>query len=203
MRLNHLDGGRRQCILVTNNEVSAEGQSRLREQRLRPGDTDWERRGICEYVTKPRVSAAITGTTPDGEPIKGNYKFVDEFPMADGLAENAAFFTLTYESPWMVSNDRAFAAIAPMLWLRAGAQGCRIETLESGWAVADTYGILKDLDHTSEFVSALADAKDLHVAFIVTDDEGRYQQVVAELNGVETVRLYEDYLRNCERTGDF
>ncbi|MHA6694627.1 site-specific DNA-methyltransferase [Homoserinimonas sp. A520] len=203
MRLNRQDNGRRQCILVTNNEVSAEEQIELRKQELRPGDAAWEQHGICEYVTKPRIRAAITGTTPDGEPIKGDYKFADEFNMADGFEENAAFFTLTYESPWTVSNDRAFAAIAPMLWLRAGATGNRIEAVPDGWEVADTYGILKDLDQASEFVAALQEMDDLRIAYIVTDDEGRYQQVANEISGIETVRLYEDYLRNCESTGDF
>lgn len=203
MRLNRQDGGRRQCISVTNNEVSAEEQTRLRKDGLRPGDAEWEQWGICDFITKPRIRAAITGITPDGASIKGDYKFVDEFPMADGLEENAAFFTLTYESPWMVSNDRAFSAIAPMLWLRAGARGARIDELVDGWAVADTYGILKDLDQASEFVAALQKIGDLRIAYIVTDDEGRYQQVADELRGIETVRLYEDYLRNCESTGDF
>lgn len=203
MRLNKVDGGRRQCISVTNNEVSAEEQAQLREKGLRPGDSEWEQWGICDHITKPRIRAAITGQTPDGEPVKGEYKFVDEFPMADGFDENAAFFTLTYESPWMVNADRAFSAIAPLLWLRAGAQGSRIDTLIDGWAVAETYGILKDLDQASEFVAALQGVEDLRIAYVVTDDEGRYQQVADELRGIETVRLYEDYLRNCESTGDF
>jgi adenine-specific DNA-methyltransferase len=37
MRLNKQDGGRRQCISVTNNEVAASEQKLLREQGLRPG----------------------------------------------------------------------------------------------------------------------------------------------------------------------
>ena len=37
MRLNKHDDGRRTCILVTNNEVSADEQATLREQGLRPG----------------------------------------------------------------------------------------------------------------------------------------------------------------------
>ncbi|MCZ7629543.1 MAG: hypothetical protein M5U19_11040 [Microthrixaceae bacterium] len=44
--------------------------------------------GIFEHITRPRVTAAITGRTPDGDPIKGDYKFTDEFPMADGFEEN-------------------------------------------------------------------------------------------------------------------
>ena len=141
--------------------------------------------------------------TPEGDPIKGDYKFVDQFPMVDGFEENAAFFTLTYESPWMVSSDRAFAAITPMLWLRAGARGRRIDAITGGWAVAESYGILKDLDLASEFIASIQEVKDLRIAYIVTDDEGRYQQVANELAGIETVRLYEDYLRNCESIGDF
>jgi adenine-specific DNA-methyltransferase len=123
--------------------------------------------------------------------------------MAEGFEENAAFFTLTYESRWFVGNDRAFAAIAPMLWLRAGARGRRIDDLSDGWAVADSYGIIKDLDKATEFVAALQVQGDLRLAFIVTDDEGRYQQIANEIPGIEPVRLYEDYLRNCESNGDF
>lgn len=73
MRLNRQDGGRRQCISVTNNEVAADEQKALREQGLRPGDAEWEKHGICDYITKPRVAAAINGKTPAGEPIKGDY----------------------------------------------------------------------------------------------------------------------------------
>lgn len=202
MRLNKQDGGQRQCISVTNNEVSAEEQTKLRQQNLRPGDPEWEQWGICDYITKPRIRAALTGLTPEGDPIKGDYKFVDEFPMADGFQENAAFFTLSYESPWMVEADKAFAAIAPMLWLRAGAVGKRIDSIEGGWAVADSYGVLKDLDLASDFVDELQRREGIRIAYVVTDDDGRYQQVASEIPGVETVRLYEDYLRNCESTGD-
>jgi len=203
MRLNKQDGGRRQSISVTNNEVSDDEQASLRQTGARPGDEDWESRGICEYVTKPRIRAAIEGRTPQGEPIRGDYKFVDKFPMSDGFEENVAFFTLTYESPWRVSTDRAFAAIAPMLWLRAGAVGRRIDSINDGWEVADSYGIINDLDKSAEFVAALEANEDIRIAYIVTDDEGPYQQIANVIPGIETVRLYEDYLRNCESTGDF
>jgi adenine-specific DNA-methyltransferase len=123
MRLNRQDDGHRQCILVTNNEVSAEEHASLRRAGLRPGDQKWEEHGICEYVTKPRIQAAITGKAPSGEAIKGAYKFIDEFPMSDGFGENTEFFTLTYESPVLIEHNQAFARIAPLLWLRAGAQG--------------------------------------------------------------------------------
>lgn len=203
MRLNRQYPGSRRCISVTNNEVSADEQAALRHKSLRPGDPEWERLGICDYVTKPRIEAAITGRTHESKPVRGSYKFVDEFLMKEGFEENAAFFTLTYESPWRVSTDRAFAAIAPMLWLRAGAMGRLINSISDGWGIADTYGIINDLDKASDFIAALDNAVDIRIAYIVTDDEGRYQQIANEIPGIETVRLYEDYLRNCEMTGDF
>ena len=197
MRLNRQDGGRRQCISVTNNEVSADEQRSLRQQGLRPGDPEWEQHGICDYITKPRIRAAITGKTPDGEPIKGDYKFTDEFPMADGFEENAAFFTLTYESPVAVGHNRAFERIAPLLWLRAGAEGRVIEQVaEGGWDVADTYGVLFDLDQADDFCAAV-DVDGLRLAFVVTDDDRRFQAVARRLpEGIEPVRLYESHLSN-------
>lgn len=198
MRLNKQDGGRRQCISVTNNEVGADEQKALIKDKLRPGDSDWEKWGICDYITKPRIRAAITGQTSEGEPIKGDYKFTDEFPMADGFAENAEFFTLTYETPVSVSHNRAFARIAPLLWMRAGSVGRRIDALpETGWAVADTYGLLTDLDAAAPFVDTVEAAGGIRVAYVVTDDDRRFQSVAQRLpQGVEAVRLWESYLTN-------
>lgn len=198
MRLNKQDGGSRQCISVTNNEVAADEQKVLREQGLRPGDQDWERYGICDYITKPRVAAAITGKTPDGEAIKGDYKFTDEFPMAEGFEENAEFFTLTYEAKDAVNHNLAYARIAPLLWLRAGSQGKRIDKLPSeGWVVADTYGLLTELDAANPFIHAVSQTPTLRVAYIVTDDDRRFQAIAQQLpDGVEPVRLYESYLTN-------
>jgi adenine-specific DNA-methyltransferase len=198
MRLNRQDGGRRQCISVTNNEVASDEQAALRERNSRPGDPDWESLGICDYITKPRVEVAITGKKPDGESIEGDYKYSDEFPMAEGFEENAEFFTLTYETPIAVSHHIAFARIAPLLWFRAGCRGRRIEKLPtSGWEVVDAYGLLTELDSATEFLKAVGKAKRLRVAYIVTDDERRFQALARRLpHDVEAIRLYESYLTN-------
>ncbi len=202
MRLNKQDGGRRQCIGVTNNEVAADEQKKLREAGLRPGDPEWEQWGICDYITKPRVAAAITGKTPDGEPIKGGYKFTDEFPLAEGFEENAEFFTLTYETPVSVSHNLAFNRVAPLLWLRAGARGSRIDKLPSeGWAVADAYGLLSNVDAATPFIKGLTKVDGMRIAYIVTDDDRRFQAIAKRLpDGVEPVRLYESYLTNFSFT---
>ena len=197
MRLNRQDAGHRQCICITNNEVSPDEEVKFRENGLRPGDAEWEQWGICEYITKPRIEAAVTGATRNGEPVEGEYEYTDEFPLADGLAENVEFFTMTYEAPRPVAHNRAFEAIAPLLWLRAGSQGRRIEKARHDFDVADTYAVLFDLDASQNFLAAVADAESVRIAFIVTDDDHGFQVVCGELpTRVEAVRLYESYLTN-------
>lgn len=198
MRLNKQDGGKRQCISVTNNEVSADEQKTLRKQGLRPGDPDWEQWGICDYITKPRVTAAITGKTPEGDPIKGEYKFTDEFPMSEGFEENAAFFTLTYEDPLSVRHHRAFERVAPMLWLRAGSRGRVIDDLgEDGWDVAEAYGVLENIDQMGDFVARVAEVETVETVFVVTDSDAAFQMTCRDLpERVTAVRLYESYLHN-------
>lgn len=200
MRLNKQDGGNRRSISVTNNEVSAEEQRKLRKKGLRPGDPEWEALGICDYVTKPRVTAAITGCTPEGDPIKGDYRFTDEFPMAEGFKANARFFTLTYESPLSVEHHRAFKRIAPLLWLRAGSRDRVIDEIpERGWDATAAYGVITNLDEGEAFADALAKASEATHAFIVTNDQRRFQSVLRQLPAhVEPVRLYESYLTNFE-----
>lgn len=197
MRLNRQDGGHRRCILVTNNEVSADEEKTLIEQGYRHGDPEWERLGICEYVTKPRVKAAITGRTPEGEPIKGDYKFTDEFPMAEGFEENAVFYELTYQNEASVELDQAFEAIAPLLWLKAGSRGRCITERKPDFDIADTYAILFDYRHVRGFLDELENHEGIRLACIVTDQESRFRDVAGRLpEGIEPLRLYESYLRS-------
>jgi adenine-specific DNA-methyltransferase len=82
--------------------------------------------------------------------------------------------------------------------MRAGSKGPRIDNLpKKGWAVADTYGLLTDLDNAAAFCRAV-DAKDsVRIAYVVTDDDRRFQSVARRLpNSIEPIRLYESYLTN-------
>ncbi len=71
--LNAEDGGNRQCVMVTNNEVSDAEAKSLTEQGYKPGDEEWERLGIARYVTWPRTVCSIEGHDVKGQPLKGNY----------------------------------------------------------------------------------------------------------------------------------
>jgi adenine-specific DNA-methyltransferase len=198
-RLNHQDGGRRQSIVITNNEVSAAEADSLRKRGFRPGDPEWEALGIFEHVTRPRITSAVTGVTPDGDPVKGDYRFTDEFPMAEGLEENVTFAELVYLDPDDVELGLAFAAVAPLLWLRAGAQGPIIEEcLDSAgrrkpYAWTERYGVLFNPDRWRSFVEKMPTSAT--TAFVVTDSQAIFAGVTAELpDHLEVVRLYENYL---------
>ncbi len=176
--------------MVTNNEVGAKQAKELRKAGHHPGDPEWEVKGIFEYVTRPRISTVVSGKRPDGSSY------------SEGLAANVEFLDLTYLDPGMVRRGREFQAIAPLLWLRAGAVGERIDSVpESGWALTPSYGILFDLDGLAQFAAAVADVVIGGAApvllFVVTDSETEYQHAVERLPvGIETVQLYEDYLSN-------
>ena len=104
--------------------------------------------GVYEYVTKPRIETVATGIRPDGSTY------------SEGLEQNVEFFTLTYEAPLRVSSNREFAKVAPLLWMRAGSRGRRIDDISAGWDVADSYGVLADLDQTEPFLKAVAEGGD-------------------------------------------
>lgn len=197
MRLNRQDGGHRQCICVTNNEVSADEERKLREEGFRHGDPEWERLGIAEYVTKPRVTAAITGRTPEGQLVKGDYKFVDEFPISEGFRENAVFFDLQYLDPYGIELGLEFKAVAPLLWMRAGSTGRMItEISDAGYDITDSYAILFDYAQCADFVHQLEGRDGIRTVYVVTDDENRYSSLCAAFPDLDVVQLYESYLRS-------
>lgn len=191
MELNAADGGRRQCILVTNNEVDAKRARQLTRDRYRDGDPEWERWGIFHHVARPRLETVVTGVRADGSTY------------SDGLEENLELFELTYQDAGRVELDLAFAAVAPLLWLRAGGRGPviaeRTDTHghSTPYSCTDHYGVLFDLDHWRRFVEHLPDGA--KVAFVVTDSSTTFSSVAKELPaGVEAVRLYENYLSTFE-----
>lgn len=71
--LNARDNGNRKCIMVTNNEVSAEEEALLKAKGLQKGDLEWEALGISEYITWPRTVCSINGIDVEGKPLAGFY----------------------------------------------------------------------------------------------------------------------------------
>lgn len=89
--LNAEDGGNRTCIMVTNNEISADEENDFEKRGIKKGDVEREEKGIAKYVTWPRTICTINGVDINGQALKGNYLGSD-IPMADGFKANVKFF---------------------------------------------------------------------------------------------------------------
>ena len=188
-------------------EQRSRGESEKAKLRLphlcsAPADQEWERGASASHVPQAADCRSCGRATPVGRAADGRQQVHGWFPMVQGFQENAEFFDLTYEDPETVRLDMAFAAIAPLLWMRAGSQGRRIEEPTDDYGIAETYGVLFSIDASGPFLKEVADRDGLRCAFIVTDDERQFQMIATELpENVEAVRLYESYLRTFEIGG--
>ncbi len=106
--LNAEDGGRRKCILVTNNEISETEEKdfiknnpqSLKEDGSIDRDSSQFKRyqeqlGIATFVTWPRTVCSIEGQDINGIPLSGDYlvsdKNGDPIPMARGFNTNVKY----------------------------------------------------------------------------------------------------------------
>lgn len=198
--LNAEDGGHRRCIMVTNNEVSADEAKMLKDKGYQPGDAEWEKLGIAHYVTWPRTVCSIKGQDVNGNPLKGDY-LGSEPPMhmADGFKANAAFFKLGFLDPTAVSLGMRISEMLPTLWLKTGAKGKCPEL--TGEQVPDMlilpenqFAVLINENTFADFAEKLAEHPEIQTVFLVTDYEVNYQSMVKNLNVENAYQLYRDYL---------
>lgn len=198
--LNAEDGGHRRCIMVTNNEVSADEAKMLKDKGYQPGDAEWEKLGIAHYVTWPRTVCSIKGQDVNGKPLKGDY-LGSEPPMhmADGFKANAAFFKLGFLDPTAVSLGMRFSEMLPTLWLKTGAKGKCPEL--TGEQVPDMlilpenqFAVLINENTFADFAEKLAEHPEIQTVFLATDYEVNYQSMVKNLNVENAYQLYRDYL---------
>lgn len=198
--LNAEDGGRRRCILVTNNEVSADEAKTLSAQGFRPGDAEWEKLGIARYVTWPRTVCSIEGRDVNGQPLKGNYLGSD-LPMAEGFRTNAAFFKLGFLDKTSVQLGSQFQNLLPVLWMKAGAIGpCPAlngETLPDMVILPQNrFAVLLEETSFADFESAVNGDSTIETVYIVTDYEAGYRAMSSSLRVKRSYQLYRDYLDN-------
>lgn len=197
--LNAEDGGNRRCIMVTNNEISAEERKGFEARGIQQGDPEWEARGIARYVTWPRTVCSIEGHDVNGNPLKGNY-IGSNIPMADGFKANAAFFKLGFLDKTKVSLGMQFKELISTLWMKAGAIG-KCPVIDA--SVPDMLilpnnkmAILNDENQFGEFAEQLTQHPEIDVVYLVTDYESSFVAMTQALEGKKTYQLYRDYLDN-------
>lgn len=200
--LNAEDGGRRRCIMVTNNEVSGDEAKVLLEKGILPGEPDWEKLGIARYTNWPRTVCSITGVDGNGNPLKGDYLVSSkEIPMAEGFKANAIFFKLGFLSKNSVKLGRQFRELLPVLWMKAGAVGkcpeLKTDVLPD-WLILpeNKMAVLIDDNQYHAFKEEMEKVAGLETLYIITDFEREYTVMAEELGIPNTFQLYRDYLDN-------
>lgn len=198
--LNAEDGGHRRCIMVTNNEVSADEAKMLKDKGYQPGDAEWEKLGIAHYVTWPRTVCSIKGQDVNGNPLKGDYLGSEPLMhMSDGFKANAVFFKLGFLDPTAVSLGMCFLEMLPTLWLKTGAKGKCPQLV--GEQVPDMlilpenqFAVLINENAFADFAEKLTAHPEIQTVFLATDYEVNYQSMVKNLNVANAYQLYRDYL---------
>ena len=207
--LNEIDGGSRRCVLVTNNEVSPKDETHRRGQGLETGSPEWTRRGIFNAVTRPRVTAAITGTNGHGNDVPGKYIDPPGKEVSSGFDASADFMRLRYLDPERLIAGDCFDAVHPLLWAASGCVGsCPTEPLDQqpsthdpGFLLPDgsvipsgcRYAVLLQESRFDRFAARLADHEDVTHVWLHTVTETAFIRMRARLpEHMEAARLFSD-----------
>lgn len=168
MLLNRLDDGRRQAVIVTNNEIGESQECAFRTKGIGPNDPEWQDAGICRSVTFPRCRNAILGTGPDGNAVDWDYETgarsdVEEAPLVE---------TLPFLDPVRFRDAKLRASIASWVQITrkalSAAEGFYIAPAEGCRDGIKGQAILFDPDRLTEFADALADADHITRIWLAT-----------------------------------
>ena len=178
--LNAEDGCHRRCIIVTNNEIGEPKERELKPQGIRPGDQEWEKWGIAQYITWPRTKCSIKGVDVKGDPIEGEYistdftkKRLDRryyqinfLPDVSAFKQKKALISLinkqkTVKLPTM-SEDAAFL-------LAEDDDSCNASILFDVTAIDDWKDALEGHDEITDL-------------YVVTQKDSLFRQIKAEIS---------------------
>ncbi len=201
--LNEFDGGRRQSILVTNNEVSERKAKQLRSAGYAPGTEEWEAEGICRSVTMPRCKAVITGKRADEQAL--------DVPWTTGRMirkeVSRTIRALSFTSSEKLKSPKSRKLLAGTLGITQG----NVENAER-WYIAAALtrdprpgqAILFDPAHVDEFIDVIVKdgGSHIHTINIAMDEDRAFAQVKKKITEalpplielVEEVRSMEDGL---------
>jgi adenine-specific DNA-methyltransferase len=173
--LNAEDGGSRRCIMVTNNEVSADEATALSAQGFQPGDDAWEKLGIARYVNWPRTKCSIQGVDVNGNPISGEY-----LTTCKQTVEIDRKITQIVMDGDSMSIDAKKSIIS---LLEKSKIPQNVLTKNSNYILGEDYttSILFNLEYMDEWLEALEEHTQVAEIYIVTDKKPVFNQIKARI----------------------
>ena len=171
--LNATDGGQRQCILVTNNEVSEEENRTLTAQGFQPGQDEWEQHGICRSVTWPRSKFTMLGNRDDGTPLPGDYLTGKQVTREKQRTIRQLGFTEGRNLP--IAQRKQIAALLP------GVTQSKID--DGPWFLDDDVpvSVLWDIRQAPAWLEVLSEADHVNDLCVVTTESRAFTALKAQI----------------------
>lgn len=169
--LNKEDGGHRRCIMVTNNEVSADEETIFRSRGLHKGDEEWEMFGIARYINWPRTKCSIKGIDINEQPIKGEYITSN----TQEITQKRTIKQLSFVVPEGNSGTIVKKQIVALINDKHMPQNSVTE--ECPYIIKDdaSSAILFDINSLDEFFDEIHD--DIETIYVVTPDNKAFNAV--------------------------
>jgi adenine-specific DNA-methyltransferase len=204
--LNQKDGGQRQCIIVSNNEVTVGPEkNKIHEDGHYIGSPEFEKLGIFRNVTLPRCKAAVTGESPKGNPIQGDYHsdYLPDRSYSNGFEQSVNFLKITPKSIDDFTLADSLEEYTSLIWLASGGVGLdsNIDKLE-GFRVAteSNFAILENPIRVKELLASINDNSSISHICVATSSETEFREVRKLLpNRFECWQFPTDYLQHWKR----
>lgn len=175
--LNAEDGGNRRCIMVTNNEVSEEEETRLKQLGHHPGDVEWDSLGIAQYVNWPRTKGSIKGENIDGTALTGSYltylnKEIEKIRKISqvSIIDNPQTLTSNQKKNLVAL---CFKGQLPQSLVKADSKFIMSE--------GHTGSILFDINYAEEWLEALDGQDQVTDIYIVTQNNKEFKRIKEEI----------------------
>jgi len=175
--LNAEDGGNRRCIMVTNNEVSEEEETRLKQLGHHPGDVEWDSLGIAQYVNWPRTKGSIKGENIDGTALTGSYltylnKEIEKIRKISQVS--------IIDNPQTLTSNQKKNLVALCF---KGQLPQSLVKADSKFIVSEghTGSILFDINYAEEWLEALDGQDQVTDIYIVTQNNKEFKRIKEEI----------------------
>ncbi len=165
---------------VWGNELSSEEALAFEKVGLKPGDEEWERRGICQSVTWPRSKHSILGKRNDGMVLDGEY-FTGNFIEKPKSRRFHQIGFASDDKPLSIANKKQLVALIGKKNLPQSSV-----KKDSDFIVSEKYAasvsVLFDEVKIDEWLQSLEGQDHITDFYIVTEKKAIFNSIKSRIN---------------------